>query len=153
MSPNAYFASLSPGKRREYERSRAQRSRSLPVVRLSLSELDEIRNGAADHPGDEGRPRTRGDCLRVPRPCPWVSCRWNLYLDVSPTTGSVKINFPEREPHEIDPRCSCALDVADRGGVRLEDIALALNMTRERARQIEERALGALDREALEGLR
>ena len=46
----------------------------------------------------------------------------------------------------MDPRCSCALDVADRGGVRQEEVALAMNVTREWIRQIEDRALAKLAR-------
>ncbi len=34
------------------------------------------------------RPKTRGECASGPRPCPWVSCRHHLYLDVD-KNGSV----------------------------------------------------------------
>lgn len=37
------------------------------------------------------RPRTVGDCRKGPRPCPWVSCRWNLLVDVLPD-GSLTLN-------------------------------------------------------------
>lgn len=40
---------------------------------------------------------------------------------------------------------SCALDIADSGGVRLEDVGALMNITRERARQIEVKALGKLE--------
>ncbi len=39
---------------------------------------------------------------------------------------------------------SCLLDLADRGGLTLEDIASQFDLTRERVRQIEEKALGKL---------
>src|SRR5207248_4026222 len=39
---------------------------------------------------DATRPRVRGDCAEGPRPCPYVSCKYNLYVDVNPRTGSVK---------------------------------------------------------------
>jgi len=84
-------------------------------------------------------PRTRGDCREVPRPCPHISCRWNLYLDVVARTGGLKLNFPDLEPDEMTD--SCALDVADRGGATLEEVGALLNMTRERARQIVDGAL------------
>ncbi len=85
---------------------------------------------------DERRPKTRADCVDGPRPCPWVSCRYNLFLDVL-QSSSLKLNFPDLEPHELGT--SCALDVADAGGATLERVGDALNMTRERVRQVEEK--------------
>lgn len=35
------------------------------------------------HPGNEQRPRTRGECKDGPRPCPWVSCRHHLLLEIA----------------------------------------------------------------------
>jgi hypothetical protein len=60
------------------------------------------------------RPRRRGDCADVPRPCPFVGCRYNTFLHVRPD-GRIYRSRPELEPHEVDPATSCALDVADRG--------------------------------------
>lgn len=80
------------------------------------------------------RPQTRADCSEVPRPCPYVSCRYNLYLDVT-YNGSIQFNFPDREPHEMAE--SCALDAADNGGMTLNEIGDRLDITRERVRQIE----------------
>jgi len=84
------------------------------------------------------RPRTRADCEGGPRPCPFLSCRYNLYVDVTPT-GSLKLNFPELELDQVPE--TCALDVADRGGVTLAEIGRALNITRARAGQLELEAL------------
>lgn len=95
---------------------------------------------------EEKRPQTRGDCLALERPCPWVSCKFHLYLDVNPETGSIKINFPGRELDELPETCS--LDVADAGGVVLEELGVLMNLTRERVRQIEDRALAALRQRA-----
>ena len=39
---------------------------------------------------------------------------------------------------------TCALDVADRGGITLEEVGAILNLTRERIRQVEVRGLGKL---------
>lgn len=73
------------------------------------------------------------------RPCPWVSCKFHLYLDVNPETGSITINFPDLEPWEL--RDTCALDVAERGGTTLEEVGEIMNLTRERIRQLEVRGL------------
>ena len=81
------------------------------------------------------RPRYRRDCINGIRPCIYVSCKHHLYLDVNPQTGSVKINFPDKEPWELEE--TCALDVADRGGITLEEVGEILNLTRERIRQVE----------------
>jgi hypothetical protein len=85
------------------------------------------------------RPQTRSDCQDGVRPCPFVSCRYHLYLEVSPTTGSLKLNFPDLEVWELAE--SCALDVADRGGQSTEALGALLNLTAERARQLEQQAL------------
>lgn len=85
------------------------------------------------------RPQTRGDCRDAPRPCPWVSCKYNLYLDVSPETGAIKLNFPDLRVEEL--KHSCALDIADAGGATLEEVGELFNLTRERVRQIEVRGL------------
>ena len=73
------------------------------------------------------------------RPCPWVACKHHLYLDINPETGSIKINFPDLEPWEL--KHTCALDVAERGGITLEEVGEIMNLTRERIRQVEVRGL------------
>jgi hypothetical protein len=88
---------------------------------------------------DATRPKTRADCATGQRPCPYVSCKYNLYVDVNPKTGSVKMNFPDKELWEL--KDTCALDVADRGGITLEDVGDIMNLTRERVRQLETRGL------------
>ena len=84
---------------------------------------------------DYDRPMTRAECINGPRPCLYVACKHHLYLDVNPETGSIKINFPDKEPWELEQ--TCALDVAERGGVTLEEVGDILNLTRERVRQVE----------------
>ena len=78
----------------------------------------------------------------MPRPCPFVSCSHHLYLDVNPESGAIKLNFPHLEVWEMAETCS--LDVADRGGITLEEVGAILNLTRERIRQVEVRGLGKM---------
>src|SRR5512138_1846092 len=88
---------------------------------------------------EERRPRARADCASGPRPCMFISCKHHLYLDVNPATGSIKLNFPDKEVWELEE--TCALDVADRGGITLEEVGAIMNLTRERIRQVETRGL------------
>jgi hypothetical protein len=88
------------------------------------------------------RPKTRADCMSGPRPCLFVSCKHHLYLDVNPETGSVKLNFPDLQIWEL--KHTCALDVADQGGITLEEVGEIMNLTRERIRQVETRGLAKL---------
>jgi hypothetical protein len=88
---------------------------------------------------ERARPRSRADCVQAERPCMFVSCKHHLYLDVNPETGSIKLNFPDKEIWELAE--TCALDVADRGGITLEEVGSIMNLTRERIRQVESRGL------------
>ncbi|MGC3997210.1 MAG: sigma factor-like helix-turn-helix DNA-binding protein [Anaeromyxobacter sp.] len=85
------------------------------------------------------RPRSRAECANGPRPCMFISCKHHLYLDVNPATGSIKLNFPDKEVWELNE--TCALDVADKGGITLEEVGSIMNLTRERIRQVETRGL------------
>lgn len=90
-----------------------------------------------EYPEGVQRPHTRGDC-ELPhgvRPCPWVSCRHHLALDVTPF-GSVRI---DRRALEDMPE-TCALDAA-RHEHTLEEIGDITGLSRERVRQIEQAAL------------
>jgi hypothetical protein len=116
--------------------------KTIAVRRITKADLaagrDELQALGADEPYD--RPQTRADCAQVPRPCPYVACKYSLYLDVT-ETGSMIFNFPHLEPGEMPAKQSCALDLAERGAMTLEDIAVVTNLTRERIRQIELKAL------------
>lgn len=116
--------------------------KTLAVRRITQLELAtgraELQALGADGPYE--RPKTRGDCARVPRPCPYVACKYSLYLDVS-ETGSIILNFPHLEPGQMPPDQSCALDLAEKRAWTLEEIAVVTNLTRERIRQVELKAL------------
>lgn len=107
---------------------------------------DEIAEGIAlVDDMDYRRPTDRADCVNGQRPCPFVSCKHHLYLDVNPNTGSIKINFPELEVWEMPH--TCALDIAERGGITLEEVGSIMNLTRERIRQVEVTGLEKLQQE------
>ncbi|HEY6034514.1 MAG TPA: sigma factor-like helix-turn-helix DNA-binding protein [Kofleriaceae bacterium] len=108
------------------------RARTIAARRLTTIELREVTSTATLQ---AERPRTRAECQHEQRPCPWVSCKHHLYLDVNPRTGSIKLNFPDLEPWELAH--TCALDVADDGGHTLEEVGDITNLTRERIRQLE----------------
>ena len=110
-----------------------QRSRTIPMRRLTRAEIQEGKDLAAEV--EYLRPQTRAECLNGIRPCPYVSCKQHLYLDVNPVTGSIKVNFPDLEVWEMED--TCALDIADRGGITLEEVGSIMNLTRERIRQVE----------------
>lgn len=110
-----------------------RRSKTIPTRRLSKDEIAELRKTLAEL--EESRPELREDCRTAERPCPYVSCKYHLFLDINPETGSIKINFPDLEVWEMSE--TCALDVADRGGITLEEVGELLNLTRERIRQVE----------------
>jgi hypothetical protein len=120
------------------------------MKRLSKRELERGRLVAVSalrevEPEHRRRPETRAECLpggrNAQRPCPYASCVHHLALDVNPRSGAIKQNFPDREVWELAE--TCALDVADRGGVTLEEVAALVNLTRERVRQLESRGLEA----------
>ncbi|MBK7538770.1 MAG: DNA-binding protein [Myxococcales bacterium] len=122
--------------RRRRRRTRP-RSKTIAMKRLTR---EELRVGAIMYPPvDVPRPATREQCREDMRPCPWVACKHHLYLDINPETGSIKINFPDLEPWELQN--TCALDVAERGGITLEEVGEIMNLTRERIRQVEVRGL------------
>lgn len=123
--------------RRRRRRTRP-RSKTIAMKRLTR---EELRVGAIMYPPvDVPRPSTREQCRSEEmRPCPWVACKHHLYLDINPETGSIKINFPDLEPWELQH--TCALDVAERGGITLEEVGEIMNLTRERIRQVEVRGL------------
>jgi Sigma-70, region 4 len=129
---------------REQKRSRRKRdvrARTISVKRMTKRELELGRVLYPDMVGAE-KPKTRAECVGIDRPCPFVSCKHHLYLDVSARTGAIKLNFPDLEVWEMNE--TCALDIADRGGTTLEEVGAIMNLTRERIRQVEVKGLARL---------
>ena len=126
---------------RRSRRKREVRARTISVKRMTKRELEMGRLLYPDVE-DVERPRTRAECQGSDRPCPFVSCKHHLYLDVSARTGAIKLNFPDLEVWEMNE--TCALDVADRGGTTLEEVGAIMNLTRERIRQVEVKGLAKL---------
>ena len=114
---------------------------SINAKPLSEAEIAEGKRLDADLPT---RPATRGECLtggwNQERPCPFVSCRHHLLLDVN-HKGSLWLNAPIETLYDASCGDTCSLDVADRGACTLEQVGSVLHVTRERVRQIEAAAL------------
>ncbi len=114
-------------------RQRPIRAKTIPIKKITK---ETIKIGKMIYPvTDHHKPVTRAQCANGERPCPFVSCKYHLYLDVNPDTGSIKINFPDTEVWDLEE--TCALDISKRGGVTLEEVGIIMNLTRERVRQLE----------------
>jgi hypothetical protein len=134
-------ATATTREQRRSRRKREVRARTISVKRMTKRELEV---GRLLYPEtDYWKPKTRSQCIDGPRPCPYVSCKQHLFMDISSKTGAIKMNFPDLDLWEMGE--SCALDVADRGGTTLEDVGAIMNLTRERIRQVEVRALAKLE--------
>ncbi len=126
---------------------------SEPPRKRSLALLNDGSATQLDALGFEvRRPKTRADCLEMERPCPFVSCRHHLYIDVS-KDGGLTMAVPELELWEMIDTCS--LDVAEEGsvpgtgegdGLTLESVALIYGLSRERIRQVETVGLHKLEK-------
>jgi hypothetical protein len=119
--------------------SRDGRFRSKTIAPKRLTRDEKRLAASLVYPEEVDRPKSRAECQSMTRPCPFVSCEHHLYLDVNPESGAIKLNFPHLEVWEMAETCS--LDVADRGGITLEEVGAILNLTRERIRQVEVRGL------------
>ncbi len=116
---------------------RAGRAAKVTIAMKRITK-EELKIGMLLWPGRAPRPTTRGQCANVPRPCPFVACRHHLYLDVG-RTGSITVHDNTTEVWDMAQ--SCSLDVAEIGGVTLETAGVLLQVTRERVRQIETKAI------------
>ncbi len=80
------------------------------------------------------RPTSRAECapenVGALRPCPFVSCRHHLYLEVG-DNGNIHRNHAGKQPWELVE--SCSLDVAARGPSGARAMGPILGMTRQGA--------------------
>ena len=107
-------------RRKVHSAGRDGRVRSKTIAPKRLTRDERRLSELLVYPTDVERPKCREECATMPRPCPFVSCSHHLYLDVNPETGAIKLNFPHLEVWEMPETCS--LDVADRGGITLEEV-------------------------------
>jgi sigma-70-like protein len=129
-------------RRKVHSAGRDGRVRSKTIAPKRLTRDEKRLSELLVYPDNVDRPAARHECSQMHRPCPFVSCSHHLYLDVNPETGAIKLNFPHLEVWEMAETCS--LDVADRGGITLEEVGAILNLTRERIRQVEVRGLAKI---------
>lgn len=116
--------------------------RRLRAIRAQSHQPRDLKRGLGTERLPRALPLLRSDCEQGHRPCPYVSCKYHLYADVS-HIGSIKINFPDLEPEQLQH--SCVLDIAEQQGATLEVTAVYMNLTRERVRQLEQSALQKLE--------
>jgi predicted DNA-binding protein (UPF0251 family) len=124
----------------------ATRNRLSSFERAELEQMERVERGALFL---ARRPRRRGECEGHPGFCPFFRCKYNLGLDVDPENGTVKVAFPEGPPERMEVDVdrmgpSCALDLADKGGLTMEEVGDAMNITRQRVEQLEKEALQKL---------
>lgn len=95
------------------------------------------------------RPKTRGECMeRNERPCPWFSCRYHIasvqaqaWNTIGGQPGFLQLTDEEMIDRMFSRPFFCILDAADQGGLTLEACGEIAGLTRERIRQIEEKAI------------
>lgn len=115
------------------------------IQRVDRPRVVELRDDATEV-SSEPRPVDRDQCRHGVRPCPFVGCRHHLYLNYPDGRDhrGVVVNFPALEPWEIPE--TCALDVADRGDLSLEEVGLLLNLSKSGVEKIVNKALAVLRR-------
>lgn len=100
------------------------------------------------------RPTRRSECPKE-RPCPWVSCRYNLSMEFNQCAGPSRrlaIIDPWWEPGAVprQPR-NCLWDHIDGERLSFDQIGQALGYTRQRIDLVEKEALESLKRRVTTG--
>lgn len=86
-------------------------------------------SGLPPRPGP--MPKTRGECVSGPRPCPWAECRHHLGAPHGWASSGYRLMQAKRRSAE-----TCSLDLADRGGMAPAEIADEIGVSRQRVLQI-----------------
>lgn len=109
--------------------------------------LPSRRSYDLDAPRPDERPTRRADCLpggpNAARPCPFVTCASHAVHGVVTPAEYGRLDPEEVLARAFDPaRPSCVLDIVDEhpGGVTLDGAGDLFDVTRERARQMEQKA-------------
>jgi hypothetical protein len=147
----ASFLRLQPvgsGKRREAQHTSelaiggaAKRSDRLRVVAPTDFSLPD------DWAFREGVPATREECKGSARPCPYVKCRYHLWLheaDARPGRRHEQGGAPASALRPVTSR-TCALDVVAEGAHTYAEIGELLGISDEGARIIAEKAIAKLN--------
>lgn len=113
------------------------RAKTIPAWR-PLTKVERREGAELEIPGDVKRPTVLADCADRRAPCPWASCRYHLAVEVT-EVGSLKLNHPDRDLVELG--ATCTFDIVSRGEATGDEVGAALNISHERVRQIEVRAL------------
>lgn len=102
------------------------------------------------------RPACRSECRDLSRPCPYVTCRYHLLVDIGSDGRLLKMReFDENDPDSIAAAIeemdeTCALDVADRGGVTSVRVADLVGIRRQGVEEIISEVGAQLDRDDFE---
>lgn len=101
----------------------------------------EVADGLALDTGP--RPRTWGECEPGREVCPWVGCTWHIGgLDVT-AKGSLQLPADRQPWQTFGPACAAVYFEEPH---TLDEVGLALGVTRERVRQIQAAAVAKVRR-------
>jgi hypothetical protein len=144
MGDSGMITDNEPKEHRRYVRRKLPKSRlrkkthRLPAIRRIVEGVWTVKVATR-------APRIYGECKEFvgDGPCPFVSCRYHLAIEINDDSGSIT-HVWGADAEIIDLAHTCALRQAARGGMTLHEVGERLNISRERARQIEETALEKL---------
>lgn len=107
------------------------------------------------------RPKTRSECQRGPRPCPWVSCRYSTFFDIPHSDGKNRLKvLASCSVYQMDAIVdgwleswqyapySCVLDATDDGRKGSDVVAETLGVREPVINTTVERSLRKLEEEA-----
>lgn len=79
------------------------------------------------------RPATRGECADMPRPCPFLSCKWHLAHEA---IGADVDDDDLAEAIANETGHTCALDVAEEGPKTERWVAELMGLSHQRVHQL-----------------